>query len=39
MLTSNQVGENNRTEFARDNDHMENINLLEGIVDIDLLED
>ncbi|KXG20818.1 hypothetical protein SORBI_3010G257000 [Sorghum bicolor] len=28
MITSNQVGENNRTEFARDNDHMENINLL-----------
>ncbi|XP_066377563.1 uncharacterized protein [Miscanthus floridulus] len=28
MLTSNQVGENNRTEFARDNDHRENINLL-----------
>jgi len=33
------VGENNRTEFARDNDHRENINLLKGIVDIDLIED
>jgi hypothetical protein len=35
MLTSYQVGENNGTEFARDNGHMENISLLEGIMDID----
>lgn len=38
-LTSDQVGENNRLESARANDNVGNINLLEGIIDVDLLED
>jgi hypothetical protein len=39
LLASGQVGENNHSEAARANDNVGNINLLEGIIDVDLLED
>ena len=39
LLASGQVGENNHSEAARANDNVGNVNLLEGIIDVDLLED
>jgi hypothetical protein len=39
LLASGQVGENNHSEAARANDNVGNVNLLEGIIDVDLLDD
>ena len=39
LLTSDQVGQNNLTEAARNNDTMGNNNFREGTMDTDLLED
>jgi hypothetical protein len=39
LLASGQEGENNHSEAARANDNVGNVNLLEGIIDVDLLDD